>query len=83
MRLLCGKTMHICFPMMLVLVSSSQASDKFDVLEIIKIHYPKSASYAASINAPHDKEIPEFTICLTEAFQTKKQGNFGLGPKWK
>ena len=45
------------------LMSNVLADDDFDVVSISNVPFPSSSHVAASLSAPFDQDIPEFTFC--------------------
>ena len=50
--------------MLAVLFPGALATQLFDILRVTNVSFPNSDFYAASLKAPYDKDIPEFTVCL-------------------
>ena len=54
---------------------------RLEIFSDYPIYY--NAGGAKHCASPHGGGVEEGWSSVREAFQTKKRGNFGLGPKWK
>ena len=52
--------------------------EQFDVLKITNVPFPSSSVFAVSLNATHDKDIVEFTVCYRIQITSYNDGWLGI-----